>query len=101
MSYYKHNKDIDKYKSKILSSQKELRDILKNRKAQVENNILREEWNEAQKRANYRNEYERIRQYLETHSIQPHTYSVHKLHERQKKLIELGAKAVEGVKVQF
>ncbi len=84
MSYYKHNKDIDKYKSKILSSQKELRDILKNRKAQVENNILRDEWNEAQKRANYRNEYERIRTYLETHSIQPHTYSVHKLHERQK-----------------
>ncbi len=84
MSYYKHNKGIDKYKSKILSSRKELRDILKNRKAQVENNVLRDEWNEAQKRANYRNEYERIRNYLETHSIQPHTYSVHKLHERQK-----------------
>ncbi len=84
MRYYKHNKDIDKYKRKILNSQKELRDILKNRKAQAENIALRNEWNEAQKRSNYQTEYERIRHYLESHSIQPHTYSVHKLHERQK-----------------
>ncbi len=29
MSYYKHSKDTDKYKRKLLNSQKELRDIFK------------------------------------------------------------------------
>ncbi len=49
MSYYKHNKNIDKYRRKILNSQKELRTILKNRKAQTENITLRNAWNETQK----------------------------------------------------
>ncbi len=95
----KYKEDLDKHIRNKINDFKQVKDILDAHKTRTESVYLRRKWIEAQKRQSYQSEYERIRAHLDTHSVLPHAVDRAHLRNRQKQLIDLGAKATGGISI--
>ncbi len=95
----KDKEDLDKHIRNKINEFKQVNDILDAHKTRVESIWLRRKWIEAQKRQNYENEYHRIRSYLDSKTVLPHTVDREQLRKRRDELIKLGVKATSGVSI--
>ena len=74
----KDKEDLDKHIRNKINEFKQVNDILDAHKTRVESIWLRRKWLEAQKKANYENEYHRIGARLDSTSIFP--FTAHRKH---------------------
>jgi len=81
---------------KRLAYFKHMKDQLDARDTKIRSINLRKEWLQRQTANNYQLEYDRIRNTM-SHSVVPNT-TVDMMKQRMKKLEDLGAQAVDGIR---